>query len=414
MMLIMDRKEIESLLLLGLVRGLGPTLTRRCVEEMGSAEAVLGASVGQLSGVQGIGSGKSRSIVAGIEEELRGDRLKEELELVHRYGVKLIGIGDEVYPRMLKHIPDPPMLLYVRGDFEKEDALGLGIVGARKCTSYGREQADRFAVLCSQAGLCIVSGGAYGVDAAAHQAVLRGKGRTIAVIGSGHAEPYPREHCGMFDEIAGGRGAVVSEFGMTVKPMAENFPRRNRIISGMSLGILVVEAAERSGALITARLAAEDHGREVMALPGRIDSYMSAGCHKMIREGWARLVCNAGDVLDSLGAAGDMLKGDVLERGGRDFDGDFRGFQGNRVASGGGSGDNAGAGAEVVKSKEEIGLSENQSKIVNVLIGRMAMDAICEQAGLTVGAVMADITMLEIRGSVRRVDGLFERVKQTR
>ncbi len=401
----MDCKEIESLVLLGLVSGLGPTLTRRCMEVMGSASGVLEASASDLAGVRGIGGGKSRAIVEGIQKELRGDRYQRELDLVAEYDVDLIGFEDPRYPRMLKHIPDPPMLLYVRGQLEAGDALAIGIVGARKCTHYGREQADRFAMLCSQAGLCIVSGGAYGIDHAAHCAVLRGKGRTIAVIGSGHSEPYPQQHEGMFDQIASGRGAVISEFGMTVKPKAENFPRRNRIISGMSLGILVIEAAVRSGALITARLAAEDHGREVMAVPGRVDSFASGGCHKMIREGWARLVCNVGDVLDSLGDAGEILKQGVAE----DAPNQKQINSSNRENAKGGMDHRVKTrGGET--AAVEANLSENQAKIMSVLEGRMAMDEICERVGLTIGAVMGELTMLEIHNRVRRVDGRFEKI----
>jgi DNA processing protein len=223
----------------------------------------------------------------------------------------LITIHDAGYPRLLRHIPDPPQLLWVRGELREDDALALAMVGSRRCTHYGREQADRFAADAASADLCVVSGGAPGIDAAAHRAALRLGGRTLAVIGSGLSTPYPKEHHELFDQIAdptAARGAVLSDLPMTAPTQPENFPRRNRIISGLSLGVLVVEAAARSGALITARLCVEEHGRELMAIPGRIDSKASEGCHRMIRQGWATLVTGGADVLDALDESGQILK----------------------------------------------------------------------------------------------------------
>lgn len=275
----------------------------------------------------------------------------------------------------------------MRGELREQDALGLGIVGSRKCSHYGREQADRFAAQCAAAGLCIVSGGAYGIDIAAHRATLRVKGRTIAVIGSGLGVPYPKDHVPVFDQIvAEESGAVISEFPMYVGPKPENFPRRNRIISGMALGVLVVEAAQRSGALITARLCVEDHGRECMALPGRVDAPASAGCHKIIRDGWATLVTSASDVLDQLGEAGQLLKIDH-ERA-------------------------AGATSSEQADKDSPSLfdatyTESQRKILEAVAEPRALDQIVAWTGLDVGPVSADLTMLEIRGVVQRKGGMF-------
>lgn len=370
-----------------LTPGLGQTLVGRCLDAFGSAEATLGVSGSQLGGIKGISAAKAGELKRKLDDVVRGGAVDRELDAVRAAGVHLVGRDDARYPKLLGHIPDPPWLLWVRGELREQDALGLGIVGSRKCSHYGREQADRFAAQCAAAGLCIVSGGAYGIDIAAHRATLRVKGRTIAVIGSGLGVPYPKDHVPVFDQIvAEESGAVISEFPMYVGPKPENFPRRNRIISGMALGVLVVEAAQRSGALITARLCVEDHGRECMALPGRVDAPASAGCHKIIRDGWATLVTSASDVLDQLGEAGQLLKIDH-ERA-------------------------AGATSSEQADKDSPSLfdatyTESQRKILEAVAEPRALDQIMAWTGLDVGPVSADLTMLEIRGVVQRKGGMF-------
>jgi DNA processing protein len=200
----------------------------------------------------------------------------------------------------LKLIPDPPPVLYLRGDFQPRDLNGFAIVGSRRCSHYGREQAERFAALLAQAGFTIVSGGARGVDSAAHRgAMALPSGRTFAVLGCGVDVAYPPENRALFDEISK-RGAVISEFPLSTAPLRENFPRRNRIISGLSRGVLVVEADVASGALITARQACDSHNRPVFAIPGNISNPMSAGPHALIRDG-AVLVTGLEDIIDNLG-----------------------------------------------------------------------------------------------------------------
>ncbi len=424
----LESGEAKALLGLMLTAGLGPTLVGRCVEAFGSAENTLGVSAVELGGIKGIAANKSGELRRRIEATLREGVVQRELEAVAKAKVRLVhrddwgtrnkaGVGDEGdgggeggeggYPALLRHIPDPPLLLWVRGELRREDGLALGIVGSRKCSHYGREQADRFAAQCGSAGLTIVSGGAYGIDIAAHRAALRVKCRTTAVIGSGLGAAYPQDHVPVFREIVGeGLGAVVSELPMLTGPKPENFPRRNRIISGMSLGVLVVEAAKRSGALITARLCVEEHGRECMALPGRVDSPASAGCHQIIRDGWAMLVTSATDVLDQLGEAGRMLKEEweAAEDG--------SGGEG-KVREPGGEGSNGGEGGAGAVSAVDANLSETQRQIVAVLGEKGAdggaLDQIVAETGLAVGAVSADLTMLEIRGVVQRRGGLFVR-----
>lgn len=373
-----------------LTPGLGQTLIGRCVEAFGSAEAVLGVSGQQLGGVKGISPRRSGELKRKIAEVLSSRAVERELDAVRAAGARLVHRDSVEYPRLLKLIPDPPLLLWVRGALQEDDALALGIVGSRRCSHYGREQADRFAAQCASAGLCIVSGGAYGIDIAAHRAAMRVQGRTIAVIGSGLGVPYPKDHVPVFDEMVGeGLGAVVSEFPMSVGPKPENFPRRNRIISGMAMGVLVVEAAKRSGALITARLCVEDHGRECMALPGRVDAPGSAGCHKIIREGWATLVTSATDVLDQLGDAGQLLKA------GLDEPGEERA--------------KPQAAAEPSASLFDITLTEPQKKLVEALSEERSLDELVAWMGGEVGPVQADLTMLEIRGVIERRGGLFVR-----
>lgn len=373
----MDSGELDALLTLSLARGLGPTLMLRAIQTLGGVEQVLGASAGRLASVRGIGRNRADEIRRAIASVRNDGQLEREKALVGEHGVTLLGVEDPAYPKLLRHIPDPPPLLYVRGELREDDALALAIVGSRRCSHYGREQADRLSSLAAAAGLTIVSGGAYGVDAAAHQAALRAGGRTIAVLGSGIAKPYPEPHRELFDTIAHGAGAVISEVPMTWPPMAENFPRRNRIISGLAIGVLVIEAALRSGALITARLAVEEHGREVMALPGRVDSQSSAGCHKMIRQGWAKLVTNVGDILDALGEAGQLLKADVAEED------------------------------EHADTLFHQNLTDSQRSIVEALDGPQSLDQLAAKTGLVVSVIQADLTMLQIRGLIERHAGTY-------
>ncbi|MFA9476745.1 DNA-processing protein DprA [Phycisphaerales bacterium AB-hyl4] len=386
----------RALLTLLLTPGFGPTRVNRCIEAFGSAEAALGVTADKLARVQGIGPGKTSSkLAAALADTLAGDAVDRELEQVDKAGVALLGINDASYPRLLKHIPDPPPLLWVRGRLRDDDALALGVVGSRRCTHYGREQAERLSYQCAEAGLCIVSGGAYGIDAASHRGALRAKGRTIAVLGSGLAKPYPKEHIDLFAEIVasdGEHGAVISEFPTQTPPTAENFPRRNRIVSGLSLGVLVVEAARRSGALITARLCVEEHGRELLVLPGRVDSPASEGCHKMIREGWATLVTNAADILDGLGEAGQLIKANLNDED----------APSESDASADATADNNG-------SLFERNLTDTQTSIVKVLAEPCSLDQVAAHTGLPVQTIQADLTMLEIRGAIQRRGGLFVR-----
>lgn len=241
---------------------------------------------------------KGRDLADRVRRTRAGlDRaVDRELEACRRAGVRIVARSDPDYPALLAEIPDPPPVLYVRGTLPSA-TVRVAIVGSRRATAYGRRVAIEFASALSARGVQIVSGGARGVDGAAHRAALDGPGGTVVVLGSGHARPYPPEHDGLFRDVAR-HGAVISEFPLEAAPHPGRFPRRNRLIAGLSSAVVVVEAAERSGSLSTARLAA-DQGREVLAVPGPVTSDRSAGCHHLLRSG-AILARDADDVIDEL------------------------------------------------------------------------------------------------------------------
>jgi DNA processing protein len=270
---------------------IGPTRLRRLIERFGNVQEAWLASERELRDVL-----DERSVESLISIR-RGVSLDDEMERIDRKGIDVVAIVDPTYPRLLAQIPSPPPVLYVRGALLPEDDLAIAMVGTRRSTSYGREVASRIASGLAEAGATIVSGLARGIDATAHSATLSSGGRTIAVLGSGVDIIYPSEHQGLAERIVE-HGALISDYQPGRKPDAPNFPARNRIISGLSLGVVVIEAPNRSGALITVDFAA-DQGREVFIVPGSVLSDNSAGCHRLLRDG-ARLVTCADDVLEDL------------------------------------------------------------------------------------------------------------------
>ncbi len=287
---------------LHLTEGIGAVTYKKFIRAFGSPEAALAAPRSRLAEIGGIG-GKRASTIAGARSE-SAERAEEELELAEEHGARVVTLEDEEYPRALRTIFDPPLVLYVKGEITKRDGLALAIVGSRRSSYYGRSQAENIAAHMAGLGFTIVSGLARGIDSAAHRGALAGKGRTIAVLGNGLAKVYPPENEDLAAEVAA-QGAVVSEFPMKTEPTRENFPKRNRVISGLALGVLVVEGNLRSGALITAR-AAMEQGREIFALPGKVDSPLARGPHSLIKDG-AKLVEGHQDILDEIGPSADVL-----------------------------------------------------------------------------------------------------------
>jgi len=360
---------------MSLVPDVGPIRVRKLVEHFGSLEAVLGASVSELQRVVGIGD----RIAEAIFKVHGDDAVDSEIERAAACGLRIVCPEDDDYPRPLLHTADPPICLYVRGTLQRTDAVAVAIVGTRRCSHYGREQAARFGEVLASAGFTVVSGLARGVDSCAHRGALKGGGRTLAVLGNGLATIYPREHEALAEEISGS-GAILSELSVDLVPDAKNFPRRNRIVAGLALGVIVVEAGRTSGALITARLATE-YNREVFAIPGRIDRpEITAGVNGLIRDGGAKLVTSLEDVLDDLAAVGEIMRRDLAEES-----------------------DDAGTDVSAARAAK---LTAHERSIVEAVhAGAHDIEAICDEANLDAGTVVAALTKLQILGFIRRLPG---------
>ncbi|HNW39299.1 MAG TPA: DNA-processing protein DprA [Candidatus Omnitrophota bacterium] len=282
--------NFEALVSLNLIPQIGSQRLSRLLEHFGQPREIFKAGFEPLAAILG----------PSLSRDIRGfdiRSLKNDLALASQAKLAIITIQDEDYPQSLRQIPAPPIVLYCLGRIIAQDSLAVGIVGSRKASFYGLSQAENFSARLSAQGVTIVSGMARGVDTYAHRGALKAKGRTIAVMGSGFSHIYPQENADLAQEISKS-GAVISEFSMETKPLPVNFPRRNRLISGLSQGVLITEAARNSGALITANFALEQ-GREVFALPGRIDATGSMGTNLLLKEG-AKLVTCCEDICEEL------------------------------------------------------------------------------------------------------------------
>jgi DNA processing protein len=280
---------------LNMTPGIGPRAAAKLLERFGSAEAVYRATRAELERVRLLPEAVDSIIARDMYEKAEG-----EIDKVRKLGGDILVLDDGVYPSLLREIYDPPITLYVKGAWsECLEQPCIAIVGSRKCSTYGQNAASMMARDLAQRGVTIVSGFARGIDAAAHRGTIEGRGRTVAVIGTGIDEVYPRDHKKLAAEILDAGGAIVTQFPLTTPPVSENFPYRNRIISGLSLGVIVVEAAESSGSLITARLAIEQN-REVFAVPGNITSRNSFGTNYLIKGAGAKLIQQWQDVAAEL------------------------------------------------------------------------------------------------------------------
>ncbi len=299
----MQQQNLQDWLTLTFLPGLGATLIRRLVERFGSPARVLTADAAQMGGVEGLGKKVIRLFGdRAVVDEARG-RARRELQDLSRQQVSVICLDEQRYPPLLRTIHDPPVLLYCRGSLECLQQPAVAIVGSRAATTYGRRISFELGRDLARRGICVVSGMAFGIDGEAHRGALAGGGPTVGVLGCGIDVIYPRQHARLF-AAAAANGLLVSEYSLGAGPEAFRFPARNRIISGLVQGVVVVEATRQSGSLITARLALEQ-GREVFAVPGRVDSLKSCGAHRLLQQG-ARLVSCADDILEELNLAASM------------------------------------------------------------------------------------------------------------
>jgi len=363
----MESDYTRAVLRLALTPGVGGVSFRALLERFGSSQAALEAGAAAVAEVPGFGLNRARAFVEGRSAV----DVEAELEKAAARQVRIIPYGDAAYPVALTYLPDPPPVLYMRGELLPLDCRAFAIVGSRRSSLYGQQQAERFAAGLAGAGFTIVSGLARGIDICAHQGAMKAGGRTIAVLGNGLSSVYPPEHARQAEEVAA-HGAVISEFPMDAEPLAENFPRRNRVISGLSLGVLVVEAGRKSGALITASAAAEQ-GKDVFAVPGRIDSPFAFGAHQLIQKG-AKLVQSLEDILDEYPDLGLSA-----------------------ASQGGGAQQALLLGPRLDPQEEAVlGALDDEPQTA---------DQIAARAGLPAAAVAANLTMLELKRLARSVPG---------
>jgi DNA processing protein len=352
--------SLKAWLALSLVRGLGGEGARRLLMEFGSPEAVYAAPIRSLKSI--VKSEIASEIGNGIADEV----IAPALSWLADENNHVVTLADSDYPQALLNIPDPPLLLYVKGRLDLLNHPALAVVGSRNATPQGIHNAEAFAKSLSDAGLCIISGMAQGIDAAAHRGALPGRGNSIAIVGTGLDKVYPAANRELAHMLAK-QGALISEFPLGTPPLAANFPRRNRLISGMSLGCLVVEASLQSGSLITARLALEQ-GREVFAIPGSIHAPQSKGCHALLKQG-AKLAETAQDILEELG------------------------------------------GQLVATIQPENSAGSSSALLDHLGYDPVDVDTLCVRSGLTIAELSAMLLTLELEGRISALPGgLYQRI----
>ncbi len=382
----MDSEDLRFSIALSFVDDLGNVAVRRLLTCFGSARKVLEASERELTRVPRLSKKAIRNMIAFSDWE----RVDGEIEKARKWGVSILPMGHPAYPERLLRIYDPPTALYVRGSCPLSEAA-VAVIGSRRASPYGRFMTERIARDLACQGIAVISGMARGIDTAAHWAALRAGGRTIAVLGSGMDVIYPPENRDLFEKI-GETGAVITEFPFGTPPHAVHFPLRNRIISGLSLGVVVVEAGEKSGSLITARLALEQ-GKEVFAIPGSIDSPGSRGTHRLLRQG-AKLVESVHDVMEEI-----LPQIPAAER--------------NRPGAGeaGLAGPSAVTG-NTSKSGQE-GVTRSEDTLLRLLGRRpLPVDRIIASSGFDAREVLSLLLSLELRGLVEQLPGKQFKLKE--
>ena len=354
--------HLEACIALNMIPQMGPVRLRRLLDAFGSAEKILLARADQLAAIDGV----PRALAENISHWQEFADPTAELKKAADLGAHVITAEDAEYPSALREIHDPPIVLYVRGQLTERDRNAVAVVGSRKATHYATESAKKLSFQMAYAGLTVASGLARGIDTAAHQGALAAKGRTIAVIGSGLGELYPPENAELADRIAAS-GAVISEFPIDTKPDRQTFPIRNRIVTGLSFGVLVVEAGANSGALISANMAAEQ-GRTLYAVPGRIDAPAALGSNRLIQQG-AKLVITVDDILDDLPLV-------------------FR------------------EKPDLPAAAPAVDLTPEQQKILDAIGSEeMPLDSVIATSGLTAAVVSSTLLALEIRRLVKQLPG---------
>lgn len=363
-------EERRALLALSLVSGVGPHRLRALLAHFGTPSSVFRASRSALLQVEDVGTQTAEAILTFDDHTA----VEREMERAEQFDASLLPPWADAFPSRLREIYDPPAFLWMRGDLRPDEGPMITIVGTRRCTEYGRAQAHHFASVLARQGFTIVSGLAYGIDAAAHKGALDAGGRTVAVLGSGVGRIYPQKHTGLARRIADD-GAVLSEYALEADPDASNFPERNRILSGMALGTLVVESFSEGGALITARLALEQN-REVFAVPGAITKDSSRGTNRLIQRGHAKLVLEVDDLLEELPQIASDPESDP---------------------------DDAEPASPSVPVDE---LSEEQKRLYEALTDTPEhIDVLCEKTGLDPSTALVHLLDLEFKGHVRQMAG---------
>ena len=364
----LSQEELTNLYLLLSIDGIGPGKIKRLFQKFSSTEKILSANESELIETEGINKLLAQRIRKIVRDK---DKIKEdtkrELDRINNLQIKITSIWDSDYPELLKNIYDPPLLLYYKGDLSELDKFSIAIVGTRKPTEYGKLQTQKITSDLAAQNITIVSGLARGIDSLAHSTALKSNGRTVAVIGSGLNKIYPPENKKLFEEIAE-KGVIFSEYKLDTQPDAGNFPQRNRIISGLSLGCIVIESGIPGGALQTAHFAL-DQNREVFAVPGNLGIKQSEGTNTLIQKGTAKLIKNAEDVLVEL----ELKLKPVI-------------------------------GKNIPKPEPDLNLFEE--KLLNIVAGgQIQIDKIASLSNLSTSDCLVHLLSLEFKGLIKQLPG---------